>query len=192
MANVDNPHGFRLLNGVCVKPPTAYRIESALDSGTAYATALYIGDPVVLSSGYLIKATAGTANQILGVIVGFECDAGLKGGGYYPASSAYNWKALVADDPAQRFIVQDDSSGTLTIANMGGTVNVVFTHAGNTSTNLSGAEIVSSAVSGAVTDQCRIVGIVDIPGNAWGAAGEYIVEIHNHQLRQENNVDAVT
>ena len=191
MANTDNPMGFQLLNGVAVRPPTAYRIEGS--EGTAYATALYIGDMVALSSGYIVKATAGTANQLLGPIVGFECiNGGLKEGGYYPASSAYNWNALVADDPSQRLVAQCDGGGTLAQANIGGTLNIKITHAGSTVTNISGMEIDSSAVSGAVTDQLRLIGLVDKPGNAWGANGEYIVEIHNHQLRQENNVDATT
>jgi hypothetical protein len=166
---------------------TAYEIEAA------YATALYIGDMVTLSSGYIVIATEGTGNQLLGAIVGFECiNGGIAEGGYYPASSSYNWNALVADHPYQRFVAQDNAGGTLTIANLGGTVNIETATSGNTTTNLSGQEIDSSAVSGAVTDQLRLIGIVDKPGNAWGDNGEYIVEIHNHVLRQENNVDAVT
>ena len=191
MANADNPMGFQLLNGVAVRPPTAYQIQGS--EGTAYATALYIGDMVTLTSGYVVKAAAGATNQLLGAIVGFECvNGGIKEGGYYPASSGYNWQALVADDPAQRFVAQCDGGGTLALANRGGTVNIKLTHGGNIATNLSGMEIDSSAVSAAVTDQLRLIDLVDKPNNAWGANGEYIVEIHNHQLRQENNVDATT
>ena len=190
MSNMDNPHGFSLLNGVAVRPPTPYRIQGS--EGTPYATALYVGDMVALSGGYIVKATAGTANPILGAIVGFESiNGGIKAGGYYPASSTYNWIALVSDDPSQRYVAQCDGSGSLTQANVGGTVNIKITHAGNTTTNLSGMEIDSSAVSGAVTDQLRLIGLVNMPGNEWGANGEYVVEIHNHQLRQENNVDAI-
>jgi hypothetical protein len=191
MANTDNPKGFSLLNGVAVRPPTAYRIEGS--EGTPYSENLFIGDMVVLASGYITKATAGTNNQLLGAIVGFECiNGGIKAGGYYPDDSAYDWYALVADDPAQRYVAQCDGGGTLAQANVGGTVNIKTTHAGSTTTNISGMEIDSSAVSGAVTDQLRLIGLLNAPGNAWGANGEYIVEIHNHQLRQENNVDATS
>ena len=185
MANTDNPTGFQLLHGVAVRPPTKYRIEAA------YASALFIGDMVMLTSGYTIKGVEGTDNPLLGSIVGFESpDGSIKAGGYYPAASSYAWYALVADDPAQRYVAQCNGGGTLSQANVGGTVNIKTTHAGSTTTNLSGMEIDSSAVSGAVTDQLRLIGLLDAPGNAWGAHGEYIVEIHNHQLRQENNVDA--
>ena len=187
MANTDNPNGFRLLNQTGVKPPTAYPIE------VTYATALYIGDMVTLSSGYIVIATEGTTNILLGPIVGFECrTGGLAQGGYYPASSAYTWYALVADDPGQRFVAQCNGGGTLTVANIGDTCNIETATAGNTTTNMSGQEIDSATMDGAVTDQLRLIGLVDQVGNAWGANGEYIVEIHNHYLRQENNVDAVT
>lgn len=186
MANIDNPTGFKPLNGK-VLSEEAYVIENT------YGTALYIGDPVVLSSGYLVKATAGTDNQILGHITRFECDElGIKAGGYYPASSAYNWKAIVADNPFQKFIAQCDGGGTLSVANVGSTVNLKLTHSGNTSTNMSGAEVDSSATDGAVTDQYRIVGLAPGVNNAWGANQDLVVEIHNHQLRQENNVDATS
>lgn len=185
MANTDNPMGFKPWDNKPLRV-TAYPIEAA------YATDLFVGDMVTLSSGYIIKSTAATANQLLGAVVGFECtDGGIKEGGYYPASSTYSWKALVADDPHQRFVAQCDGGGTLAVANIGGTLNIKQTHSGNTTTNLSGMEIDSSAVSGAVTDQLRLIGLVDKPGNAWGGNGEYIVEIHNHVLRQENNVDAI-
>jgi hypothetical protein len=191
MANLDNPHGFTPVQMAGVRPPTAYRIQGS--EGTPYATALYIGDMVTLSGGYVIKGVAGATNQLLGAIVGFECiNGGIKEGGYYPASSTYDWYALVADDPHQRFIAQCDGGGTLTQANMGGTVNLKITHAGSTVTNLSGMEIDSSAVSGAVTDQFRLIALAPMVDNALGANGEYIVEIHNHVLRQENNVDATS
>ncbi len=190
MANVNNPSGFRPLNGVCVRPPTKYRIE------TGYSEDLFIGDLVTLSSGYLVVATAGTDNPVLGAIVGFECrDGGMKEGGYYPDDSPYVWDALVADDPSQRFVAQDDGEGTpMAIGKLGLTGNAIFAHAGNKHSNISGQELDGStfATGQAVTDQLRLIDIVEKPGNAWGANGEYVVEIHNHYLRQENNVDATT
>lgn len=187
MANTDNPNGFRPIFTAGVRPPTRYPIEAS------YATDLYIGDMVALSSGFIVESTAGTDNQLLGAIVGFECAGGFnKDYAYYPASSALDWYAIVADDPHQLFVAQCDGGGTLAEANIGETLNIKQTHSGNTTTGLSGMEIDSSATNGAVTDQLRLVGLLDNPGNAWGANGEYIVTIHNHQFRQENNVDATS
>ena len=189
MANTDNPQGFTPMNAVGVKPPTKYRIEAS------YATALYVGDPVDLSGGYVVKATAGTDNKLLGFISHFECEDGLKEGGYYPASSSKTWYAYVWDDPAIRFIGQDDGDGTaMDLLDIGKTGNLILTHSGNATTNKSGAELDASSFSGtgqAVTDQLRLIDLVDKPGNSAGANAEWVVEIHNHVLRQENNVDAI-
>ena len=189
MANDNRPMGFHPINspqGSVQK--TAYRIEKT------YATALYIGDMVTLSGGYIIKATAATANPLLGAIVGFECDAGMDDAGYYPASSTDNYKAIVADAVDQRFVGQDDGEGTaMDLLDIGKTGNLVFTHSGSTTTNLSGMEADGSSFSGsgqAVTDQLKLVDLVDRPDNVAGANAEWIFVIHNHYYRQENNVDA--
>lgn len=189
MANTDNPCGFKPLDNKPLRV-TAYRIEGG-DNGTAYSENLFIGDMVTLASGFLIVAPEGATNQLLGCIVGFECiDGGIKEGGYYPDDSSNYWWALVADDPNQRFVAQDNAAAALEQADVGLTLNIETATAGNTTTNLSGQEIDSTHSSRAVTDQLRLIGLLDKPGNAWGTHGEYIVEIHNHVLRQENNLDA--
>lgn len=194
MANVDNPNGFRPVHYQGMRGPTKYRIQGS--EGTPYATALYIGDPVALSGGYVIKATAGTGNILLGMISHFENrDSGLSGGGYYPASSSDDWYVYVWDDPHMRFIAQDDGVGNdIALTDIGNTGNIILTHGGNTSTNLSGAEIDGSSMDTgqAVTDQLILVDLVDMPGNAIGDNAQWVVGIHNHFYRQENNVDATT
>lgn len=189
MANDNRPMGFHPINspqGSVQK--TAYRIEKG------YTTALYVGDPVTLSGGYIVKATAGTAHSLLGFIDSFECDEGMDVAGYCPASSANTYKAIVADAVDQRFVGQDDGEGTpMDLLDIGKTGNLVFTHSGSTDTNLSGVEADGSSFSGsgqAVTDQLRLVGIVDRPDNVAGANAEWVFTIHNHYYRQENNVDA--
>jgi hypothetical protein len=189
MANDNNPCGFRPENTAGLRPPRRYRITAD------YATSLFKGDPVTLTSGYIVKATAATANKLLGFISHFECEDGLKEGGYYPADSALDWYAFVWDDPATRFIGQDDGDGTdMDLADIGKTGNLIFTHSGNTTTNISGAELDGSSFSGtgqAVTDQLILVDFADVVGNAIGDNAQWVVQIHNHFYRQENNVDAV-
>jgi hypothetical protein len=187
MANVDNPRGFHPENVSGCRPPRRYPITGD------YATALFTGDPVTLTSGYIVKATAGTDNSLLGFISHFECADGIQTQAYYPADSALTWYAFVYDDPATRFVAQDDGDTTQISLAMCGTLgNLILTHSGNTSTGLSGAELdASSFNSSTVTDQLRLIALVDKPGNAVGANAEWIVEIHNHFYRQENNVDAI-
>ncbi len=195
MANDDNPCGFKPMNNVGLRPPTRYRIEGS--EGTPYATALYVGSPVNLSGGYVIIATAGTDNPLLGFISHFENrDSGFKdSGGHYPASSGDDWYVYVWDDPHTRFIAQDDGVGTaMDLLDIGKTGNLLI-GTGSTTTNLAGSELDGSTFSGtgqAVTDQLRLIDIVDRVGNAVGINAEWVVEIHNHALRQESNVDATT
>lgn len=190
MANTNNPCGFKPENVSGVRPPRRYRITAD------YSTALYAGDPVTLTSGYIVKATAATNNKLLGFISHFECEDGIQAEGYYPASSSKTWYAYVYDDPSTRFVGQDDGDGTaMDLADIGKTGNLIFTHSGNSDTTLSGAELDGSSFSGtgqAVTDQLRLIDHVDMPGNEVGVNALWVVEIHNHYYRQENNVDATS
>jgi len=188
MANDNRPQGFHAINspqGSVQK--TKYRIANAYD------TNLFIGDMVTISSGTLVVATAGTTNILLGSIIGFECEEGIDKAGYYPADSTDHYTAIVADDPNQMFTAQDDGTGNaIALTDIGVTGNLIATHAGNTATNLSGMEMDGSSfdTGQAVTDQLRLVDIVERVDNEVGANAEWVVKIHNHYYRQENNVDA--
>ena len=182
MANDNNPCGFKPKNVAGVRPPGKYRIE------VTYGTSLFIGDPVDLSGGYVIKATAGAGHPVLGIISHFECADGMQYGGYYPASSTRTYYAYVNDDPSTIFVGQDDGAGTaMDLLDINKRGDFVFTDSGDTDTNLSGAELDGSTFSGTAggaTSQCRILDLVDKPGNAAGANGEWEFVIHNHRLNQ--------
>lgn len=183
MANENGPMGFRPANESRTNPPTRYKIESG------YSEDLFIGDAVTLSSGYLIIATAGTGNPILGFIHSFEKigydSVGLPG--YFPDDATGEWYANVWDDPDAVFIGQSDGVGTaISQAHVGNMGSLIYTHAGNTTTNLSGQEIDESTVSGAgaAGSQIILLGLVPTPNNAFGYNGEYFFKIHNHFLNQ--------
>jgi len=159
MANVDTPFGLKPLrykgggpyNGA-VNP---YFIKSD------YATALYIGDPVVKTGtsntaavsapgagsfgiGTLpeINKTAagdvdGATKRITGVIVGFAPLATDLNKNYNPASTERI--AYVCDDPDVVFEIQAD--GAVAAASVGLNAVLIYTHSGSTTTGLSGAEL---------------------------------------------------
>jgi len=183
MANVDNPNGFTPVDP-CLRV-TRYPIEAA------YATSLFVGDMVDISGGYVVKATAGAGNQLLGAIVGFECDdGGIKEGGYYPASSSYTWYALVADHPNQRFVAQDDGVGTdIALTDVGELGQIIAGTAGNENTNLSIMELDGSSfgTGSAANSQVRLIDLDRTPDNAVGDNARWVVEIHDHALRQANH-----
>src|SRR5690606_25327210 len=127
-----------------------------------YATALYIGDPVVKVAGGSNAAAVsapgagsfgigtlpsvektvagdvdGATKAITGVIVGFAALPGDLGKNYNPASTERI--AFVADDPDLIFEIQAD--GAVPAASMGLNAVFIMTHAGSTYTGLSGVEL---------------------------------------------------
>ena len=156
MANPDTPFGLhpvRHRNGAAYNGATnPYYINSS------YATALFIGDPVIKVAGgsnaariavpgggtfeigtlpEIEKATAGDTNRITGVIVGFAALPTNLEQKHSPAST--EGVALVCDDPDVIFEIQAD--GAIPAASMGLNAVLIYTHAGSTVTGLSGAEL---------------------------------------------------
>ena len=183
MANVDIKNGLNAHKGY--EPKTPYPIANAYD------TNLFVGDPVTLSGGTIVKFTAGTANEILGSIVGFECREGMDKAGFYPKDSTDHYIAIVADGVGQFFECYEDGDTTpIALDDIGKTGNFIATHAGDPVTGLSGVELDSSSFSGsgqAATDQAQLIGFVERTGNELGAHACWIIKIHNHYLNQANH-----
>jgi hypothetical protein len=156
MANIDAPFGLRPIRHKSGAPysgaVTPYYIAST------YATALYIGDPVIRVAGgsnaaavtvpsvgsfnigtlpSVEKATAGDGNRITGVIVGFSALPSDLSKNYNAASTER--VALVCDDPDVVFEIQAD--GAIPAASVGLNAVLIYTHGGSTTTGLSGVEL---------------------------------------------------
>lgn len=197
MANTDNPFGLRPVrhrsgapyNGAC-RP---YYIQSD------YATALFIGDPVVITGavntaavaapgagsfpvGALQSVNKATVNTgaITGVIVGF-CKRADQGQ-YNPAST--ECVVLVADDPDLEFEIQCDS--TFTPASVGLNAALIYTHSGSTLTGRSAAELDSGTTTAPGTSaglQLKVKGFVNREDNDMAAANsKLLVQINVHTL----------
>lgn len=160
---------------------------------STYATALFVGDPVIkigtanaaAIQGHNIatlpeinKATAGDGNDITGVIIGFDADGDNQSRTHNPASTER--VVHVADDPDLLFIIQDDAGGTLTVADVGQNVNLVFTTAGSTSTGQSGVEFDSSATAADQSNQLTLQRLFDEEGNTIANFGIWEVKINQH------------
>lgn len=174
MANVDSPFGLKPVrhrNGApyngAAKP---YYIPSS------YATALFIGDPVVKTgtsntasvdvpgAGHfeigtmpeINKATAGDGNRVTGVIVGFTANPSDLNKNYNPASTER--VAWVCDDPGVEFEIQAD--GAIPAASIGLNAVFIYTHSGSTTTGLSGVELdtTSDAPAADASNQMVILG----------------------------------
>jgi hypothetical protein len=185
MANTNAPKGFvpvRMLDGTPFNGAHTQMVVLAADN-----TAIFVGDPVKLGpasgvAGVFVNgqdtegmpacirvATGATGQDIVGVVVGFLPDQNNLTTKHRLAST--NRIALVA--PAQGVIyeVQEDAVTTpLAAADMN--LNISFsTTAGNTTTGVSGIELISAAKAVTVGLPCRLIGLVKRPDNAFNTAG---------------------
>lgn len=184
MANADTPMGLR---------PVALVSGGAYTGGgrvysvpTSDATAIYIGD-LVKSVGtsqtidgivYSDIAQAATGDVITGVVVGV-LPATSSSTTYRVASTQR--LLLVADDPNVLFEAQEVNSGTPFTANdIGLNCNFVVA-AGSTTTSRSGTTLDNTTEATTNTLDLKIVGLVNRPDNAVGAAAKYLVRINRHR-----------
>ena len=192
MANENRPAGFiprEYLNG------TPWNGQARLYSiAAAYGTALYVGDPVISSGTSDANGVPGIARgagtgALRGVIVGLgKTPGGLFNPSnlditYRPANDPAVWYAAVVDDPNVLFEIQEESNGTqLTAAEVG--LNQISL-AGNGNGFVSGWQVRSTSGATAATTatlQLRLMGLVQRPGNAFGAYAKWLVQINVHEL----------
>jgi hypothetical protein len=182
MANTDKAFGLRPLgkvgSNVNNDGDTQYRIAS---NTTA---AIFQGDTVTLSGGFLIKATPGAAN-ILGVFLGCQyTDPTTKKTtfkNFYPgAVVASDIVATVVDDPNALFLVQ--ASGVAANTCVGLNADLVQTVAGNTTTGVSGLELSTGTLAADAALNVKVVGISSVPGegDVTTAHANLIVKINEH------------
>lgn len=148
----------------------------------AYATALFLGDPVDIISGSndanglpaVQLATVGA--PVVGTVVGIASGGGGPGTSnytiavtrdlviYHPASTAQY--ILVADDPTLMFSIQDDASAQARAPNQwaGRNANLV-SGSGSTVTGYSGWQLAASTVNTTNTLDLRIMRPLDSPDN---------------------------
>ena len=182
MANTNKAFGLRPLaklgSNVNSDGDTQYRIVSNTTD------AIFQGDTVTLSGGYVVKATPGAAN-ILGVFLGCQyTDPTTKKTtfkNYYPgAVVADDIVATVVDDPNALFLVQ--ASGVAAVTCVGKNADLVQTAAGSTTTGVSGLELSTGTLGTSADLNVKVVGISSVPGegDVTSAYANLIVKINEH------------
>jgi len=165
--------------------PTGLERAKAYTIASAYATAIFKGDPVILNTNGTI--TIGTAAaDILGVFDGVEyIDATGKPtySNFWPAAQAVFSgsvpTAYVWDDPDIVYDVQ--ANGSVAQTAIGDQADVVM-GAGSTQTGLSTTALNSTLAGAGVQAQLRIVGFNLDPGNSVGDTYTVVqVKIARHQ-----------
>jgi hypothetical protein len=191
MSNPDAAFGLRLI-GTNQGSAFNARVRPYFIPST-YATALYVGDPVIKTGtsnttefdGNAIgslpeinKATAGDGNAITGVIVGFKPNPDSLVT-YHAASTAQ--VAYVCDDPCALFEIQAD--GTLAATSVGLNAVLIYTNSGSTYTGFSGAELdtTSDVPAADASNQLTILNLSRNPDNDVSSANSIaVVRINNH------------
>lgn len=190
MANANRPTGLSPVRSITGAP---FNDQVQLYSiAPAYATALYIGDPVISSGTSDSRGIAGiqlaaATGAIRGVIVGLGTSVGLIANPsnlditYRPAAAqSQTWYALVCDDPNMIFEVQEVGTGTpFTAAEVGLNANLSL-GAGNG--YVSGWQVDNSGEGTTDTLQVRLLGLAQRQDNAFGQYAKWLVKINNHEF----------
>lgn len=192
MANSNRAAGFipsQYLNG------SPWNGQARLYSiGASYGTALYIGDPCISSGTADANGVPGivrgaATGALRGVIIGLgKTPGGLFNPSnlditYKPAGDPAVWYAAVVDDPNVLFELQENSNGTALAAADVGLNQIGLSGTGNGF--VSGWQLASATdatPNTTATLQLRLMGLVQRPGNAFGAYAKWLVQINVHEL----------
>lgn len=187
MANPDTPFGLRPVGPGGGAFTGRIRQYSTLASD---GTAIFIGDPVVLSGTsqtidgevYADVDQAATGDKIVGVVVGVlpVTHESL----IYRAASTQRL-LLVADDPNTLFEIQEVSSGTALTANDIGLNADFVVAAGSTAYGLSGVELNNVGEATTNTLDLKIVGLARRADNVIGEHAKWVVRINRHQYANQ-------
>ncbi len=175
MANADQPRGFTPIN---LKACDVHRYYKGTDAGI-----IGIGDPVIRQTasadpeGYpeIVRATTGAA--ITGVVVAIE--PGTSRDTMAPLASADTGYVLVADNPNQEFLVQDNGGATgIVVTAIGTHVDSVAALDADSNTGRSKYELDTEAQA---TDNTWVIVRLDHrPDNEVGANADWVVKANLH------------
>ncbi len=163
----------------------------------ATGVALYMFQPVDLnSSGRITFAGANSgANRILGSVIGFADDSycplpnpylATNPGLAYTANSAGLVKVLVADDPNQYFVIEENTGGSALDAQsvgLGCSITYYGADSGSTVNGIANVQLLRATASTdqAVGSQLRLIKKWDKPDNAYGNYCKWIVKVDLHR-----------
>jgi hypothetical protein len=182
MANVDKAFGLRALGNLSA---TGGQKQYGYEIADNQSGAIYQGDLVTLSSGYVVKYDSTLHTAALGVFNGVFYIDPTTGKptfkNFYPGSVNITSGVITADvidDPNQLFTIQADED--VVQADIGLNANIAYTAGSNTS-GVSGTELDSSTIANTASLVLKIVGFYDAPNNTPAANFvDVVVKINTH------------
>ena len=167
MSNANNPHGLRPL-GISLSGGPAF--IDKLSKIATYATAIFMYDAInrVADGSIEASATPGTT-----AYSGVSLD-------YGKASSATDHLVVISPDAIYE-TQNDDGTTGLVAADMGLNANLIL-GAGSATTKLSGHQIDQSTAQTTNTLDVHLLGLLNVPDNAFGAYARIEVVFNKHRM----------
>jgi hypothetical protein len=192
---VSAPYGLKPVNSLDGKP-YAGAIRQ-IPVATGFGTAIFNGDTVLISDGYLIKSTTTNSGGIVGVVVGGQyvnSNGQTVQGQYIPALAATASNpayAYVVDDPNALFkvavLTSGTTMGTASRADVGSNVPLVL-NAGSTTTGDSAFGVTLTGAGTTATIPLRVIDVVPETATAADTYTELFVKINTHQYNNTTGV----
>lgn len=192
---VSAPYGLEPINSIDGKPYAGAIRQIPVAAG--FATAIFNGDTVLISDGYLVKSTTTNSGGIVGVCVGGQyvnSNGQTVQGQYIPAlaSTASNLAyAYVVDDPMALFkvavVTSGTTMGTASRADVGSNVPLVL-NAGSTTTGNSAFGVTLTGAGTTATIPLRVIDVVPETATAPDTYTELLVKINTHQYNNTTGV----
>ena len=192
---VSAPYGLEPINSLDGKPYAGAIRQIPVAAG--FATAIFNGDTVLISDGYLIKSTATNSGGIVGVVVGGQyvnSSGQTVQAQYIPAAASTSTNlayAYVVDDQQALFkvavVTSGTTMGTASRADVGSNVALVL-NAGSTTTGNSAFAVTLTGAGTTATIPLRVIDVVEQTATAPGVYAELLVKINAHQYNNTTGV----
>ena len=192
---VSAPYGLKPVNSLDGKPYAGQTRLIPVAAG--FATAIFNGDTVLISDGYLIKSTATNSGGIVGVVTGGQyvnSNGQTVQGQYIPALASTSTNpayAYVVDDQQALFkvavVTSGTTMGTASRADVGSNVPLVL-NAGSTTTGDSAFGVTLTGAGTTATIPLRVIDVVPETATSAGVYTELLVKINTHQYNNTTGV----
>ena len=192
---VSAPYGLVPINSLDGKPYAGAIRQIPVAAG--FGTAIFNGDTVLISDGYLIKSTTTNSGGIVGVVMGGQyvnSNGQTVQGQYIPAlaSTASDLAyAYVVDDQQALFkvavVTSGTTMGTASRADVGSNVALVL-NAGSTATGNSAFAVTLTGAGTTATIPIRVIDVVPETATSEGVYTELLVKINTHQYNNTTGV----
>ena len=192
---VSAPYGLKPVNSIDGKPYAGAIRQIPVAAG--FATAIFNGDTVLISDGYLIKSTGTDSGGIVGVCVGGQyvnSNGQTVQGQYIPAAASTSTNlayAYVVDDQQALFkvavVTSGTTMGTASRADVGSNVPLVL-NAGSTTTGDSAFGVTLTGAGTTATIPLRVIDVVPETATSAGVYTELLVKINTHQYNNTTGV----